>query len=100
MVVAEVTVIPIGTEGPSLSKYVGKALEKLEESNVKYDLTSSGTILEGEMDEVLKGVKEMHESVFDEDVLRVVTTLQIDDRRDKSLTIEGKKESVRKRLED
>lgn len=98
MVVVELTVIPIGTEGPSLSKYVAGALDELEEHDVKYELTSSGTIIEGDLDEVLEAAREVHESLFDEEIKRVVTTLQIDDRRDKDLTIEGKKSSVEKRM--
>lgn len=39
----------------------------------------------------------MHESVFDENVSRVVTTIKIDDRRDKPLSIEGKLKSVEKK---
>ncbi|KXA91583.1 hypothetical protein AKJ57_00790 [candidate division MSBL1 archaeon SCGC-AAA259A05] len=100
MVVVEVTIIPIGTGGPSLSKYISKALEKLEDADVKYELTSSGTIIEGDLDEVLEVAKRMHENVFDQEISRVVTYLQIDDRRDKSMTIQGKKESVEKRMKD
>lgn len=98
LAVVEVTVIPIGTEGPSLSKFVAKVLEVLEEEDVEHELTSSGTIIEGELDEVLEIAKKMHESVFDDEVSRVVTTLEIDDRRDKELTIEEKKESVDEKL--
>ncbi|KXA95459.1 hypothetical protein AKJ65_01785 [candidate division MSBL1 archaeon SCGC-AAA259E19] len=100
MAVVEVTVVPIGSEGPSLSEYVSKALEELEDTDLKYELTSSGTILQGDLDEVLAVAKRMHESVFDQEISRVVTYLQIDDRRDKSLTIRGKKESVEKKMKD
>lgn len=99
MVVAEVAVIPIGTEGPSLSKHVARSLEELEELDVKYELTSSGTILEGELEEILEVARKMHEKVFGEDISRVVTTIQIDDRRDKTLSIEGKRRSVKEKLE-
>lgn len=97
--VLEVTIVPIGTEGPSLSKYVAGALEELEKMDVKYELTPSGTIIEGELEEILDIAKRMHESVFDESIFRVVTTIQIDDRRDKKLTIEGKRKSVEEKLE-
>ena len=100
MVVAEITIIPVGTENSSLSKYVAKALKELEKSGVEYELTSSGTILEGELEEVLETARKMHESVFDDEIKRVVTSLEIDDRRDKSLSISGKKNSVTKRLEE
>mgnify|MGYP002338734393 CR=1 FL=1 len=99
MAVVEVTVVPVGTEGPSLSDYVAGALEVLEENDVEYELTSTGTILEGDLEEVLEVAREMHESVFDEEVQRVVTTIRIDDRKDKELEIEGKKESVEESME-
>lgn len=98
MVVVEVTVIPIGTGSPSLSDYVARALKELRGSDLEYEFTSTGTIIEGELEEVLSMVKRMHESVFDKDVSRVVTILEIDDRRDKDLSIEGKKKSTEEKL--
>lgn len=99
MAVVEVTVIPIGTKTPSISKYVARALEVLEkEKDIKYELTSTGTIIEGNLERVLSLAKKMHESVFDMEVLRVVTIIRIDDRRDKPLSIEGKLKSVEGKL--
>ena len=98
MAIVEVAVIPIGTKTPSVSKYVAKALKVLERSNVKYEVTSTGTIIEGDLEKVLNLAKEMHESVFNEEVSRVVTVIRIDDRRDKPLTIEGKLKSVEEKL--
>lgn len=100
MVIAEVSVVPMGTKTPSVSEYVAKALKVLrEEKRVKYQLTAMGTLLEGELDEVLEAAKKMHECLFDEDVKRVISTIRIDDRRDKMLTISYKVESVMKKLE-
>jgi len=99
LAVVEVTVIPIGTEGPSLSGYVARALETLEKADIEYELTSTGTILEGDLDETLEVAKKMHESVFDERISRVVTSIRIDDRKDKTLTMKGKKDSVQEKLE-
>jgi uncharacterized protein (TIGR00106 family) len=99
MVIAEVSVIPIGTTTPSASEYVARAMTVLKQQDmVKYQLTAMGTILEGELNEVLETVHKMHESIFSEDVKRVVTTIRIDDRRDKKLTINYKVESVMKKL--
>lgn len=98
MAVVEITIIPIGTEGPSLSDHVAKALEVLEKKKLKYELTSTGTIVEGDLEEVLEVAKEMHESVFDESISRVVTKIEIDERKDKNLQIEGKKKSVKDKL--
>jgi len=95
-VVAEVTVVPLGTSSPSLSTYVSeveKALKKFP--RLKSMLTPMSTILEGEMDDVLEAVKAMHEAPFRMGALRVSTTLRIDDRRDKPLTMEGKLAAVK-----
>lgn len=90
--------IPIGTKTPSVSKYVAEALKVLEKEGIKYELTSMGTIVEGDLDKILDLVKKMHETVFDKEVQRVVTIIKIDDRRDKPLSMEGKVKSVRDKL--
>jgi len=99
VVIAEVSVIPIGTKTPSASEYVAKAIKVLmQEKNVKYQLTAMGTLLEGELSQVLEVAKRMHDSVFGEEVKRVVTRITIDDRRDKELTMDYKVQSVMKKL--
>ena len=58
-----------------------------------------GTIMAGDLGEILRVVKNMHGSTFDGKVMRVVTTIKIDDRRDKTLSMSGKIESQLKELE-
>ena len=100
MVIAEVNIIPLGTKTPSVSKHLAQALRVLrEEKSIKYELTSMGTILEGDLGEILRVVRNMHEGTFDGAVMRVVTTIKIDDRRDKTLSMSGKIESQLKELE-
>jgi len=41
----------------------------------------------------------MHEAVFNAGVMRVVTTIKIDDRRDKTSTMDSKMESLKRNLE-
>lgn len=100
MVVAEVTVIPVGTRSPSLSKYVARALDKLKDSDLEYELTPTGTILEGDLTEVIEMAKKMHSSVFGEGIERVVTEIRIDERRDADLTMAGKKKSVGRKMKN
>ena len=89
----------MGTGKTSVSEYVAKALKVLRsEGDIKYELTSMGTIVEGNLDKIFNLAKKIHEAVFDEKVLRVVTIIKIDDRRDKPLSIEGKIKSVQKKL--
>lgn len=98
MVVIEVSVVPLGTGSASLSRYVARCLEILDDSGVAYQLTSMGTILEGELELLLSLVRRMHEVPFDEGVVRVVTTIKIDDRRDKAITMAGKIRAVQAQL--
>jgi uncharacterized protein (TIGR00106 family) len=99
MAIVQVSIVPIGTSSSSVSKYVARALSVLEnEKDVAYKLTPMGTIIEGNLDKVLSIVSQMHESVFDKEVRRVLTTITIDDRRDKPSTMESKLNSVRNKL--
>jgi len=99
MAIAEISVVPLGTKTPSVSQYVARAVKVLErEKGMKYELTAMGTIVEGDVDRILAVVKKMHEQVFGEGVARVVTTVKIDDRRDKPQGIRDKVDSLKKKL--
>lgn len=53
-----------------------------------------GTIVQGPLDRILELAREMHEVPFTMGAKRVATTIYIDDRRDKLITIEGKMKAV------
>ena len=98
-VIVEVTVVPLGTASTSLSSYVAE-VEKVakKHSNIKRLLTPMSTILEGDLDEILKIIREMHEAPFKKNARRVSTRIVIDDRRDKKGSMEGKLKSVKSKL--
>lgn len=98
MAIAEVSIVPIGTKTPSVSKYVTKVLDVLERDGVKYELTAMGTIIEGDVENILSLVRKMHEAAFGEEASRIVTTVKIDDRRDKVTSAAYKIESVKQKL--
>jgi uncharacterized protein (TIGR00106 family) len=99
MAIAEVSVVPLGTKTPSVSHYVARAVKVLErEKDIKYEITAMGTIIEGDLDRILAVVKKMHEGAFGEGVARVLTTIKIDDRRDKAQGMKEKVNSLRKKL--
>ena len=100
MVIAEISVVPLGTGTPSLSRYVAECMEVLQETGIRYTLTPMGTVLEGSLEEVLEVVRLLHRLPFNKGVERVSTRLVIDERRDKDASAEGKVESVEKRLAD
>jgi uncharacterized protein (TIGR00106 family) len=94
MAVAEISVVPIGTGSASISDYVVRAVKIVKASGLKYELSSMGTNVEGEVASILELTKKVHDACLDEGAVRVLTTLKIDDRRDKRLSIEGKKAAV------
>ncbi|NHJ03880.1 MAG: thiamine-binding protein [Candidatus Heimdallarchaeota archaeon] len=98
MPLANVTVIPLGTESPSLSKYIAECVKEIEKSGIKHTLTPFGSVLEGDLDEIFSVIKKIHEVPFKLGVQRVATLINIDDRRDKKATANGKIKSVIEKL--
>jgi uncharacterized protein (TIGR00106 family) len=99
MAILEVSIVPVGTPTASLSQYVAGAVRILQnEPGIKYQLTPMNTIIEGELEHILALASRMHQSAFEAGVVRVVTTIRIDERRDKPLTMNGKLKAVRRRL--
>jgi uncharacterized protein (TIGR00106 family) len=66
--------------------------------DLTHQLTPMATVIEGKLDRILEAVKEMHEAPFRRGAQRVATTLVIDDRRDKLLTMMGKVTAVEEKL--
>jgi uncharacterized protein (TIGR00106 family) len=91
--------VPVGTDSPSISDYVADAVGIVKASGLKFELCSMGTCLEGDLARILEVVSQMHESCFNRGAVRVLTSLTIDDRRDKALSIDGKKAAVRSKVD-
>ena len=99
MAIIDLSVVPVGTAAPSVSRYVAGAVKILQnEPGIKYELNPMNTVIEGDLEHLLDLVRRMHESAFDAGVERVVTTVRIDERRDKPLTMSGKVEAVKRIL--
>jgi len=99
MAMIDISVVPVGTGKPSVSEYVAGAVRILKnEPGIKYELTAMNTIIEGDLEKLLVLAQKMHRSVFDAGAKRVVTTIRIDERLDKPLTIEGKIKAVKDKL--
>ncbi len=99
MALMEISVVPLGTSSPSVSDFIAKALKIIKDSGLKYELTPMATVIEGEIPQLLKIVEQIHSSLFDDQVKRIVTTIKIDDRRDKKITFKSKVQSVLKKLD-
>ena len=104
MAIVDVVVIPVGTEGPSVSKYIAEIQTKLKEykdqGKIDYQLTPMNTLIEGDLKDLFEVVQAIHELPFDKGLDRVCTNIRIDDRRDKSRKMNDKLTSVQKHLEN
>ncbi|MGB2962111.1 MAG: MTH1187 family thiamine-binding protein [Candidatus Omnitrophota bacterium] len=79
--IAELSIIPVG-EGVSISPYVAKTAKIIDESGLDYKINPMGTVVEGEIDEILGLIKKCHKAVM-EDAQRVIIMVEMDDRKDK-----------------
>jgi uncharacterized protein (TIGR00106 family) len=99
MAIIEVRITPVGTRDSSMTKYVARAVDAIKrEKDVKYQITATGTIMEGDLDKIMGMARKMHDAVFDVEVNRVLTTIEIDDRRDKTGSLESGVKSVETKL--
>ena len=99
MAILEISVMPLGTGTPSVSRFVAGAVKVLQaEKDVKYEMTSMGTNIEGDLEQLLDLARRMHRSAFDAGAQRVVTTMKIDERWDQVVTMQGKVASVEREL--
>ena len=94
MPIAEVSIVPLGTGSPSVSGYVASCLKVLDGSGLSYELHGMGTIIEGDLKDLFQVILKMHEAPFKEGALRVVTSIKVDDRRDKKASAQDKVKSV------
>jgi len=98
MALMHLTIIPLGTNSPSLGEYVADIQKVLEKSGFPYELTDMGTIIEGKTEDLLKLATQLAEMPFSKGVNRVSTQISLDDRRDRKVSIGAKKVSVADRL--
>jgi uncharacterized protein (TIGR00106 family) len=89
-VIVEVSVVPVGTGEASVSAYVRAAVKIIEETDLDYQVNSMGTCLQGEWDEIFSTLKAVHDELAKMGCNRIVTTVKIDDRRDKYGSMDAK----------
>ena len=100
MAIIDISVVPVGTSTPSVSRFVAGAVRILQsEPGIKYEVTDINTFIDVNLELLLAVDKNMHDSTFNSGIQRVVTTLRIDERRDKPLTMTGKVDAVKKQLD-
>ena len=83
-VIAELSVLPVGTTSTSLSKYVAEAVKALNQiKEIKFQVGPMASTIEAEtLDKIFQATKAAHEAVFNMGAARVLSFLRIDYRRD------------------
>jgi uncharacterized protein (TIGR00106 family) len=94
-VIAELKIIPLGTGTTNISPYVKAAIAVVKKTQgITFQITPMATIVQGPMNTIMAMVQEMHEVPFTMGATRVLTSISIDDRRDKGATMESKVKAV------
>ena len=99
VVIAEVSIFPLGTGAPSVSEYVKVAIRELEASGLKCTPGPMGTTVEAETtEEVYAAIARAQAAIFEFGAGRAYTVIKMDERRDvESRSVEDMMNSVRDR---
>jgi len=85
------------TKGESVSSYVSRSLEIIDQSGLDYRLNPMGTVIEGEWEEVFAVVQACFERMS-QDCDRISTVIKVDYRKGAKGRLISKMESVEKTL--
>ena len=96
MVLLEMSITPLG-KGESVSRYVAECVELVDQSGLDYELHAMGTIVEGELDQVLDLMRRcIVQTATHSD--RVTCAAKLDFRRGQSGRLKSKVASVEQKL--
>ncbi|HTN75019.1 MAG TPA: MTH1187 family thiamine-binding protein [Pirellulaceae bacterium] len=96
MVLLEFSMAPL-EQGESVGKYVARSLEIIDQSGLDYRLHAMGTIIEGEVEEVLDVLKQCLAAMA-ADCDRITCTAKLDYRKGYSGRLKSKVARVEEQL--
>jgi uncharacterized protein (TIGR00106 family) len=96
MVLLEMSITPLG-KGESVSQYVAECVDIVDQSGLDYELHAMGTIIEGELDDVLAVMRRCIEQMAIHSD-RITCAAKLDYRRGKSGRLKSKVASVEQKL--
>src|SRR6266446_2325696 len=96
MVLLEFSMAPL-EKGPSVGDYVARSLKIIDESGLDYRLHAMGTIVEGEIDDVLGVLKKCFQAMA-ADCERISCTAKLDYRKGHSGRLIAKVTSVEEKI--
>lgn len=73
-------------------KIVDKAIEVIEQSGLKYKVCPFETVIEGEWNEVMKVVEQVHEVCYNNETEKMMTYIKIQTNSSEDVTIADKME--------
>lgn len=91
-VLLEFSMTPLD-KGESVSKYVARSLDIIDQSGLPYRLGPMGTTVEGEWDEVMAVAKACYEKMSS-DCGRITCSMRIDARAGKEGRLQGKTDKI------
>lgn len=105
-VVAEISITPLGkhysnNELPtSIRNEIAIAIDAIKKVNgINVKVTGMSTQLEADsIQDILKAIEYAHQSLKDKGILRIISSIRIDERFDKSETLEERVNSVQEKL--
>lgn len=95
MILLEFSMYPTD-QGESVSAYVKRSLEIIDDSGLDYRLGPMGTCVEGDVDQVLGIIKQCFERMS-QDCNRIACVAKMDWRRDRQGRLTAKVESLRQK---
>jgi len=87
---AEFQVIPLG-QWVSVRKEIRRVVDLLQGHDFIIETHASGTNIEGNLEDILAAVKQIHEVLHAEGSVRLVSLLKLETRIDKTPTLAGKR---------
>lgn len=96
MVLLEMSIVPMGV-GESVSQYVAQCVDLVDKSGLAYEVHSMGTIVEGELQDVLSLMQQCIEKMAEYSD-RVSCSAKLDYRKNASGRLTAKVDSVEQKL--
>ena len=94
MMIAQFSISPVG-EGVSLSGYVKEVVKIIKETGFKFKTNPMSTTVEiDNLKSLFDLIEKLNNKLFKLGILRVITDIKIDYRKDKNATMESKLNSL------
>lgn len=82
-----------------MSDEVAKIELLIQDSGLKHTLHSAGTTIEGEWDDVMNLIGQLHRSLHDDGIQRIQSDIRVGTRTDKKQTAQDKMDKVKAKME-